>query len=67
MRVRATRVGYDGFIRRKVGDVFFWPDNTPVGSWMEDASTPLPEEPLSGEPEEEVHHKGKKGRKADVI
>lgn len=35
MKVKAIRAGFDGLCRRKEGDVFDWPDNVKLGSWVE--------------------------------
>ena len=33
MKVKAVRMGYDGLKRRRVDEVFDWPEGMPLGSW----------------------------------
>jgi len=35
MRLRATRLGFDGMCRRREGQEFDWPDDKAVPSWAE--------------------------------
>lgn len=37
MKVKATRIGFDGLCRRKEGTVFDWADDRELASWVEPA------------------------------
>lgn len=35
MKVQALRAGFDGLQRRKEGEIFDWPSDRKLGSWVE--------------------------------
>lgn len=40
MKLRAIQAGYDNLKRRAVGEVFEWPDTTPMPSWAQSVDLP---------------------------
>lgn len=58
MKVRAIRVGYFDNSRRKIGEVFNWSDDVPLGSWVVDAAAPVEDE--QAEPQEDPKPKGRR-------
>ena len=76
VKVRALTKGYAGLILREVGDVFDWPEDTPVGKWVKpvafggkgdhdgDGLTggSKPQEP-AGDDDDDAKGKVKRGRK----